>query len=147
MSSDYGVKYTSDNVEKKVPLDGVSITGLKDQGIEYIRLQWVDTINNIRYRVIPIAYFEKLLNSPRPGISIINVVFGMVFISLAAGFAPIGEYLYAIDMKSIRLCPYAPGHASVMGYFQEKAPVKGPDGRLTLDVQPCPRSTLKRIVE
>jgi glutamine synthetase len=120
---------------------------LESRGIQYIRLQWVDTVNNIRYRVIPISYFKKLLNSPRPSVSITKCVFGLVFITTAPGFAPVGEYIYLPDMNSIRLCPYAEGHASVMGWFEEKVPIKGPDGKLTLNVPLCPRSTLKRIVE
>jgi glutamine synthetase len=147
MSSEYGVKYTPANVEKATPLANVSMDELESRGIQYIRLQWVDTVNNIRYRVIPISYFKKLLNSPRPSVSITKCVFGLVFITTAPGFAPVGEYIYLPDMNSIRLCPYAEGHASVMGWFEEKVPIKGPDGKLTLNVPLCPRSTLKRIVE
>jgi glutamine synthetase len=147
MSSEYGVKYTPNNVEKATPLANVSVAGLKSLGIEFIRLQWVDTVNNIRYRVIPLSYFEKLLESPRPSVSITKCVFGIVFITMAPGFSPVGEYLYLPDMNSIRICPYAEGHASVMGWFEEKVPIKGPDGNLTLNVPMCPRSMLKRIVE
>ena len=147
MSSEYGVKYTPHNVEKATPLANVSVAGLKSLGIEFIRLQWVDTVNNIRYRVIPLSYFEKLLESPRPSVSITKCVFGIVFITMAPGFSPVGEYLYLPDMNSIRICPYAEGHASVMGWFEEKVPIEGPDGNLTLNVPMCPRSMLKRIVE
>lgn len=146
MSFEYGVKYTPSNV-KAAPLANVPIRALMSRGVEYIRLQWVDTVNNIRYRVIPISYFAKLLDSPRPSVSITNSVLGQVFITLVPGFSPVGEYLYLPDMNSIRLCPYAEGHASVMGWFEEKVPVKGPDGNMTLTVPMCPRSTLRRIVE
>jgi hypothetical protein len=66
--------------------DEYSIADLQGQGIQYIRLQWVDLINNIRYRVIPITYFSKILQSPRPSISITKAVFGLVFNSLANKF-------------------------------------------------------------
>jgi glutamine synthetase len=148
MSSEYGVKYTPANVDKTPPLANISINGLKSMGIKYIRLQWVDLVNNIRYRVVPISYFAKLLDSPRPNISVTKCVFGLVFnVHVAPGFSPVGEYLYLPDMSSVRICPYAEGHASVMGWFEEKVPIKGPDGNLTLNVPMCPRSTLKRIVE
>lgn len=145
MSSEYGVKYTPSTVT--APVADTSIEGLKSRGVEYIRLQWVDLINNTRYRVIPIDYFAKILESNRPSISITKCVLGLVFISLAPGFSSIGEYLYVPDMKTLRLCPYAPGHASVMGYFEEKLPIKGPGGEPTVKVPLCPRTTLKRIVE
>jgi hypothetical protein len=148
MSSDYGVKYTPANVETATPLVNVSIKDLKSIGIKYIRVQWVDFVNNIRYRVISISYFAKLLGSHRPSISIAKCALGMVFgVAIAPGFSIMGEYLYLLDMSSIRLCSYAEGHASVMGWFEEKAPIIGLDGNLTLNVPLCPRSTLKRIVE
>ena len=148
MSSDYGVKYTPANVQTATPLANVSINGLESIGIKYIRLQWVDTVNNIRYRVFPISYFAKLLGSPRPSVSIAKGTLGIVFgVAIAPGFTAIGEYLYLPDMSSIRLCSYAEGHASVMGWFEEKVPIRGLDGNLTLNVPMCPRSTLKRIVE
>ena len=55
--------------------------------VDFIRIQWVDLINNIRYRVVSKAYFKKLLlSSARPGVSITNCVLGLVFLSLADGF-------------------------------------------------------------
>lgn len=148
MSSDYGVKYTPANVETTTPLANVSIKDLKSKGIKYIRVQWIDFANNIRYRVISISYFAKLIDSHRPSLSIAKCALGLVFgVVIAAGFSIMGEYLYLLDMNSIRLCSYAAGHASVMGWFEEKAPIRGLDGNLTLNVPLCPRSTLKRIVE
>lgn len=147
MSSEYGVKYTPSTAPKATPLANVSIDDLKSKGIEFIRIQWVDLVNNTRYRVLPIDYFAKILDLPRPSISITKCVLGLVFISMAPGFSAIGEYLYVPDLKSIRLCPYAPGHASVMGWFEEKVPIEGPDGKSTVTVPSCPRTTLKRVVE
>ena len=54
---------------------------------DFVRIQWVDLINNIRYRVVTRAYFEKLLNSSgRPGVSITKCALGLIFLSLADGF-------------------------------------------------------------
>ncbi|KZP10907.1 glutamine synthetase/guanido kinase [Athelia psychrophila] len=138
MSFDYG---------HKTPLYGSTIIGLKSAGVEFVRIQWVDMTNTIRYRVVPIAYLEKLLDSPRPGVAIIKCALGIVYITRADGFSPIGEYIYVIDMKTIRLCPYAPGHASVMGFFQEKAPIQGPDNQPTVSTDLCPRTNLQRIAD
>ena len=55
--------------------------------IDFVRIQWVDLINNIRYRVVSKAYFEKLLySSARPGVSITKCALGLIFLSLADGF-------------------------------------------------------------
>jgi len=55
--------------------------------IDFVRIQWVDLINNIRYRIVTKAYFEKLLySSARPGVSITKCALGLVFLSLADGF-------------------------------------------------------------
>ncbi|KZP10924.1 glutamine synthetase/guanido kinase [Athelia psychrophila] len=57
------------------------------------------------------------------------------------------EYIYVIDMKTIRLYPYAPGHASVMSFFQEQAPIQGPDNQPTVPTNLCPSTNLQRIVD
>jgi hypothetical protein len=63
-----------------------SIEDLRREGIEFIRIQWVDLINNIRYRVLPLEYFERLLMSSRPGISLTTACLGLVFITIVEGF-------------------------------------------------------------
>jgi glutamine synthetase len=143
-SYNYGVEYSPLTVSP--PLE-FTIEKLEQTGIRFIRLQWVDLVNNIRFRVIPIAHFKRMLTSSRPSISITKVSLGLVFITTAPGFSAIGEYLYVIDWSSVMLCPYAPGHASVMGYFEEKDPVPGPDGQPTVKVDICPRTILRSIVE
>lgn len=114
---------------------------------EYIRLQWVDLINNVRCRVLPMSYFIKLLQSPRPGVGVVKISLGLVYLMSAPAFSPVGEYLYVPDMTSMKRCPYAPDEASVMGWFQEKAPVIRADLQLTVEVDLCPRTILKRVVE
>jgi hypothetical protein len=68
---------------------------------------------------------------------------GIIYLNLAEGFNAIGEYLYVADLDSLRVCPYEGGHATIMGYFQEKAPVQGS----RIDVELCPRTLLKRVEE
>jgi len=61
--------------------------------------------------------------------------------------SPTGEYLYALDLSTIRICPYAPGHANVLGWFEEKQPQPNLEGRRALEVDLCPRTILRRTVE
>ncbi|KAF8908595.1 hypothetical protein CPB84DRAFT_1703615 [Gymnopilus junonius] len=91
-------------------------------------------------------YFEKLLKTSRPGTSLTKASLGLVFVNIAEGFNATGEYLYAIDMSTLRICPYAPGHASVMGWFEEKEPIVGL-GHRSIEVDLCPRTILRRVVE
>ena len=121
----------------------VLVKDLEKLGIRYVRITWVDFINNIRYRILPLNFFKRLLESDRPGISVTTAVFGSVALQLAEGFAPIGEYLYVPDIDSLRVCPYAEGHASIYGSFQKKVPP--PKGGLEVDL--CPRSILKKILQ
>ncbi|KAH7919264.1 glutamine synthetase/guanido kinase [Leucogyrophana mollusca] len=141
MSTLIGVEYTPATVAPRT----LTLADLHaDQTIEYVRIQWVDNHNTIRYRVLPKAHFTALLASPRPSISITKSVLGLVFLTLASGFGPAGEYLYVFDLDSIRRCAYAEGHAVLFGWFQEKLPVGLPP---TVDVPICPRTTLARIVK
>lgn len=101
----------------------------------------------VRLRVLPISYFEKLLKSSRPGIGVPKVTGGFVYLFAAEGYGSVGEYLLVPDLSSLKITPYAPGHASVMGWFEEKDPFVGPDGQLSVKVPMCPRSTLRDVVE
>ncbi|PSR77454.1 hypothetical protein PHLCEN_2v7885 [Hermanssonia centrifuga] len=138
----YGVVYTPSTVAAKT-LTPSNDALLDEFGINFIRITWVDWINNVRYRVVPRPYFSKLLHSARPGISLTKACFGLVFLALAPGFSGIGEYQYVLDLSTFRLCPYAPGHASILGFFQEKLPTP----QFGLAVPFCPRSILKRITD
>lgn len=114
---------------------------LPELGISFVRVTWVDLTNTIRYRVLPLSYFYRLLQSQQPGLTVTKSVMGLVLDSMAEGFGPIGEYIYAVDLTSLRVCAYAPGNASVLGFFQAKTDV----GK-ELDTPVCPRTTLQRIV-
>ena len=64
----------------------VSVNDLEHKGIRYVRVQYVDLINTIRCRVIPLPYFKKLLGLSRPGLSTSKVGLGIAFLTLAEGF-------------------------------------------------------------
>ncbi|KAG5640731.1 hypothetical protein DXG03_007378 [Asterophora parasitica] len=142
-SFDHGVEYSSSTSATTIPVEKLTDPALN---ILYVRLQWVDLINNVRCRVIPLSYFLKLLASSRPGVGIAKVCLGLVYLIAAPGFQPSGEYLYVPDLSTIRPCPYSPGEVSLFGWFQEKTPYLGVDNKLTVEVELCPRATLRRIV-
>lgn len=142
-SHKYGVVYTPAVVQPSGSVDLRNDEYLDSLNVRFIRITWVDYINNIRYRVVPRKYFSKLLASSRPGVSIAKVTLGLVFLALAPGFTGVGEYHYVLDESSFRLSPYAPGHASVMGFFQEKVPA--PDRGLVVPWDP--RLMLKNVVD
>ncbi|KZT08191.1 FLU1-II [Laetiporus sulphureus 93-53] len=141
-TEDYGVVY------KPTPTGSSSYASVDDLplqrlGIKFVRIQWVDLTNTVRFRVLPVSYFKKLYTTPRPAVGLAHVTLGLVGTAAARGFSGSGEHLYVPDLSSFRVCPYAPGHAVVMGWFQEKMP--SPTGSFASEL--CPRALLKRIVD
>ncbi|KAF8157069.1 hypothetical protein B0H34DRAFT_798390 [Crassisporium funariophilum] len=142
----HGVNYEIPAGGSQEPIP-ILLERLRVEGTKFIRIQWVDMVNNIRSRVVPLAYFAKILKTSRPGVSLVKTTLGLVFITIVEGFGPCGEYLYAVDLSSLRRCPYAPGHASVMGWFEEKTPIAGLELPRALEVDLCPRTILRRVVD
>ncbi|KAG6330158.1 hypothetical protein ID866_8930 [Astraeus odoratus] len=134
---DVGVEYTHTALSTGTLSDDF----LEKRGVKYIRIQWVDLSNHVHCRVLTLSHFRKLRQAARPGVTITKAVFGLVFLNMAEGFGPVGEYVLVMDLSSLRLCGYAPGHAAVFGYFQEKTPIGG-----RLEVPLCPRTNLRRII-
>ena len=60
---------------------------------------------------------------------------------------PTGEHLLAFDLTTLRICPHVPGHASVLGWFEEKHPRPNVQGYRAVEVDLCPRTILRRAVE
>jgi hypothetical protein len=112
-----------------------------------VRIYWVDLVNIHRCRIVPIEHFKALLGTNRPGVNIAKVCFGLVYLMVAPGFLPIGEYLYTFDMATLKPCPFAPGHVAVLGQFEEKAAIKAADGKPTVAVGLCPRTLLRSIIK
>ncbi|KAG2008475.1 glutamine synthetase [Coprinopsis cinerea AmutBmut pab1-1] len=118
------------------------VKSLREQGISFVRIQWVDLTNVVRCRVIPMSSFDKLLRSERPAISISKAVLGLVGHDLAETFNGTGVWSYLLDLTSLKLCPYARRHASVMGWFHEASPSPARD----LGISICPRTLLSNVV-
>ncbi|KAK7032848.1 1,2-dihydroxy-3-keto-5-methylthiopentene dioxygenase [Favolaschia claudopus] len=143
MDLTHGVVYTPHTLQ----LDKWNPDRLNESGCNYVRIYWVDLANTRRCRILPIEHFKALLKSNRPGVNIAKVTLGVVYLTLAPGFAPIGEYLYAIDIASLRPCPFAPGHFAVLGQFEEKTALTGPNDKPSVEVNLCPRTLLRRITQ
>ena len=112
--------------------------------VKFVRIQWIDYVNTPRIRILPVAAFRKLYDNlnKRSGISVPALTLGVVGSDYAKGFNIVGEWLYVIDLSSWRECTYAPGHAIVMGWFQEKTPSPGKGPEVPL----CPRTILSRLL-
>jgi glutamine synthetase len=144
----FGVQYLPASVQLPTLGQGNVLDKLGSAGIRYIRFQWVDYTNITRYRVIPLIAFRRLLSAQRPGIGLTNAVLGIIGPSIAPGFSSTGEFLYTPDLSSTRLCGYAPGHASLMGWFEEKMPTQENGGKENALKSPlCPRGLLRGIVK
>jgi hypothetical protein len=144
----FGLHYQPSSVKLPAFGQGDVLDKLWRARVDYIRFQWVDYTNVARYRVIPRTVFHELMSAPRPGIGVTKAALGLVGVSLAPGFSGTGEYLYTPDLSSTRLCGYAPRHASIMGWFEEKLPSPGNEGRNdSLKVPLCPRGLLRDIVK
>lgn len=136
----YGVKYSADKTFVAPDLSYLKTY----HEIKYIRLTWLDLHNVARCRVLSLSYFERLLEtaSGRPGVSLAGCVLGLVGLTIANGFSVTGSCLYVADLTSMRLCPYAPGHAMLFGWFQNSE--VGPEQPLEYDL--CPRTLLARQI-
>jgi hypothetical protein len=144
----FGLQYQPATAKLPTFGQGQVLDKLQQYEINYIRFQWVDYTNVTRYRIIPLRAFLELMSSPRPGISISKATFGLIGASLAPGFSGTGEYLYTPDLSSIRQCGYAPGHVSLMGWFEEQLPTSGNAGRQdAFKVPLCPRGILRDILK
>jgi hypothetical protein len=82
----------------------VSVNDLEGHGIRFVRVQWVDLVNNIRCRVVPLAYFKKLVGLSRPGLSMPKVTLGIVFLSVPEGFRHVFETNPNMSMLIIIVC-------------------------------------------
>ncbi|RPD65350.1 glutamine synthetase/guanido kinase [Lentinus tigrinus ALCF2SS1-7] len=145
-SGTYGALYSapSPSTAAAAAAKPPALDSLLTPAIKFVRVQWIDFINTPRVRVLSAAYFRKLYEHPgtRVGLGIPHVGLGIVGLNVADGFGAVGEWLYVPDLSSWRVCTYAPGHAVVMGWFQEKTPAPGKG----LEVPLCPRTLLHRLV-
>ncbi|TCD66346.1 hypothetical protein EIP91_001450 [Steccherinum ochraceum] len=140
----YGVSYTPNDFANTEP--GLTIADLRElrTDIHYVRVQWTDLTNQIRYKVLSRNYFLKLVStSQRPGITCTAATVSVIAGGSCPGFSGIGEWLYVFDLESLRRVTYGPpGHAVVMGFFQEEIP----HPERGVEISLCPRTVLAKVV-
>ena len=106
----------------------------RNEGIKYLRFQWLDYTATLRARVLPIQQALRLLRELKY-IGATKAVLGLQQIdSITEGFKATGEYNLVPAFDSLRLST-RDGHATVFCEFQEK------DGS---EVTLCPRTVLRR---
>ncbi|KAH7345713.1 hypothetical protein B0J17DRAFT_592592 [Rhizoctonia solani] len=135
-----------------------SISFIRSQGIKFIRLTWVDYVNMIRYRVVPIDHFVSLsgnrfISGPEisssqriaeSGAGIVRVGLSLgIQDSMPAGGVVSGDFDLRPDFSSMWKAPFLTNHAYMMGQFFEKAHFPGGSGESEI----CPRAILHRIVQ
>ena len=138
----FGIAYTPSSVSSRNKASQLNPQLLDDLHIEWVRLCWLDYANVLRFYFLSRSYFSHLLETARPGILLgaanlaavhLNVIDELMFV----------QYVYAFDLSTFRVCPYAPGHATVMGFFEPTTP---PPSAGPTPVPQCPRGILHRLV-
>lgn len=142
VTSDFAVTYTA--AQLSTPrYTSVADLRLDEHGIKYVRVQYVDYSNMVRFRVLPVSYFKRVCKLARPSLNFLRFALAFVGSQVADGFSSMDECVQSIDLNSFRVCTYAPGHAVVMAWFQEKIP--SPTGDLAMPL--CPRTMLQNVVD
>ncbi|KAK1219579.1 hypothetical protein PQX77_017700 [Marasmius sp. AFHP31] len=147
MDYNHGVIYKPGDPTDRIEYD---LEKASSDGIKYVRIYWIDLGNSRRCRMLPLSYFKQLMQSNRPGVNFVKIALGMVYLitpPTSKSFSVAGEYICVPEMSTLRPLPFAPGHLGVLSHLEEKAPYKGKDGKMTVEVPLCARSLLKRIVE
>ncbi|KAH9914329.1 FLU1-II [Fomitopsis serialis] len=141
-ASSFAVAYAADHGSPP-RYTSVDDLRLQERGIKHVRVQFVDYSNTVRFWVLPVSYFKRICKLARPSMTLSPVALAFVGIRFASGFNSMGECLFAIDLNSFRVCTYAPGHAVVSTWLQEKVP--SPTGALAIPL--CPRTMLQKVVD
>ncbi|KAH9921782.1 FLU1-II [Fomitopsis serialis] len=141
-ASSFSIAYTADHgwTPRYTSVDDLR---LQERGIKHVRVQFVDYSNTVRFWVLPVSYFKRVCKLARPSMTLSPVALAFVGVRFASGFSRMGECLFAIDLNSFRVCTYAPGHAVVSTWLQEKVP--SPTGALAIPL--CPRTMLQKVVD
>jgi len=136
------VPYTFGNVHTGV----LPLSQLEAPRFKYVIVEWADVSGVIREWVFTLSYFKKLLQTSRPGFPIASIALTSVFTNLPPTIeGGISEYLVAVDLSTLRPCPYLPDYAVVHPFFEERVPVSNDSG-LSVEVSHCPRTLLRRLV-
>ena len=141
----YGIKCIPADTD--LTFEAPAWTGLAaSDDTKFIRLAWVDISSVIRCKILTLKHFRTLVSKSPGGVpttTLATASLGLVGRTLADGFSVAGDYIFEVDLSSLRLLPYIPGHAMVFGWLK---PIHiGPEPQLTDPL--CPRTILKDVVE
>jgi len=113
------------------------LTFLTEQGTKFVRILWCDNANIIRGKAFHIGI---LADHQDQGIGIAMAQQGVpvMYDAIApnSGLSPVGEAWLVPDWSTLKLLPYAPGHARVMGNMISQG------SPWTF----CPRNFLQRMI-
>lgn len=113
---------------------------------KFIRLTWVDLSSVIRCKILTLKRFRTLVSKCPNGVptaTLATASLGLVGRKLVDGFSVAGDYIFEVDLSSLRLLPYTPGHAMIFGWLKPINIEPGPQ----LSDPLCPRTILKNIIE
>ena len=110
------------------------LSELDAAGVRYLRVLWCDNANIIRARAVrvrPLGEVSVRISSGQMALPVMgdNVVPG-------SGLGPVGEAELVPDWNTLRLLPYAPGEAAVIGNLEQRG----------LPWQHCPRAFLREQI-
>lgn len=111
---------------------------LERAGIKFVRILWCDNANIIRGKAVHLNLLDREYFNYGVGISAgqqgVPVMYDAVIPE--TGLSPVGEVRLVPDWSTLKILPYAPGHARVMG-------------NMILKVEPwamCPRNFLIKTI-
>jgi glutamine synthetase len=107
---------------------------LEEAGIKFVRILWCDNANIIRGKAVHLDLLDRDYFDYGVGISAGQQGVPVMYDGVIAetGLSPVGEVRLVPDWSTLKILPYVPGHASVMG-------------NMVRDSQPrvmCPRNFL-----
>lgn len=110
---------------------------LEAENIQFVRVLWCDNANVIRGKAFHIGFLEEH-QQHGVSISIAQQAIPALYDAVApgSGLGPVGEAWLVPDWSTLKVLPYAPGHARVLG-------------DMVRDSQPwslCPRDFLRRTI-
>ncbi len=91
------------------------IQDLKRAGVQYLRILWCDNANIIRAKAAHVNMLRDGFEGV--GISAAQQALPVMYDSVAqdSGLGPVGEIRLVPDWSTLKILPYAPGHAQVLG--------------------------------
>lgn len=110
------------------------LAGLETAGVRYLRVLWCDNANLIRARSVRVRGLAEVSVDISAGQMALPVMGDTVV--AGAGLGPVGEARLVPDWSTLKVLPYAPGEAQVIGDLQQ-------DGRAWAH---CPRAFLRAQV-